>query len=413
MCRTEAEGGRRCARANPSRGYRTSLTERLARNRRLLAQDDLSDARRHTLGVLVARDEFALSVLHGLIEEHGEVVTGSKDDTAPLVGHLRTVMPGDTMMTPVAPLPTVTSSARNRAELRKVARTAGKITAEADGAVYVRAADGTHLRLTNEKTQPVYTADGVRVNLLGMVVDPDHAVDSHPDTASLYLTAINLDRLRGNPDASLRGVAQTAQRVRGIGKDTMSVLRSNEAVAGQVSDKQRRRSWLDIANGSRPDRAFANLRLARLEGAYEGLSERNDVAFRDGARSLATTMRAANVQPTMRAEMLAGYFASTEPTFARSESTVRSLIKDKTGQERALFFSNTRDGSFVTEPDQVREMAEYASSLGTTIRERCYVASAFGDERSASMLAAAERLGLADGVSARSASPVRALPVAV
>lgn len=397
MCRTEAEGGRRCARANESRSYRNTITQRLARNKRRAADETLDPDRRAIAESLVARDELILGVLKNLIHEHGEVVTPTKDDEPAAAVNLKKKLPADTLMTPVAPLPTVVSNAPNRHVLRKFARTAGKITAEADGAVYVRTDDGSHLRLTNEKTRPVYTCDGVRVNLLGMVVDPNHAVDSRPETQSLYLTAINLDHLRGNADASLRGVAMTASRVRGISKPTMDALRENEGIISDASDKQRRRTWLDIANGDRPDRAFANLRLAHLEGAYPGLSERNDAHFRSGARALATTMQAGNVQPTMRAEMLAGYTASAESSFDRKEAFIAGLVKEPTGRQRALFYSNTEDASFVTEPNDVEEMAQYAHSIGTTIRERCYVATAMGHPGGARMLRAAEDLGLADG----------------
>lgn len=397
MCRPEREGGRRCANANASRSYRTSLTERLARNKRVLDKSDLDDKRRATLEHLIARDEYMTGVLADLISEYGEVVTKNRDDTQPLHAQLATKLPGSTLSSPAAPLPTFDPGARNRDELRKFARKAGTITAHVDGAIYVRTPEGTHVRLVNDKARPVFTSDGVRVNLLGMVVDSDHAVDSHPDTTPLYLHALNPDRLLGDADASLRGIAQTSQRVRGVHKDTMAALRSNADIIADASDRQKRRTWLDIANGDRPDRAFANLRLAHLEGAYPGLADINTADFRRGARSLADTMRRANVQPTMRAEMLAGYYASQEPSFARKEQIINSLIKDDEGRKRALFFSNTSADSYATHEPQVRELAEYASTIGTSIRERCYVAAATGDERSASLLDSAIAHGYADG----------------
>lgn len=73
MCRSCDHGGRRCSRANPTRIWRTTVTERLARNRRVHAT--ASGKRRERLAAKIARDEHRLSQIHTAIDIYGEHVT--------------------------------------------------------------------------------------------------------------------------------------------------------------------------------------------------------------------------------------------------------------------------------------------------------------------------------------------------
>lgn len=73
MCRSCAEGGRRCSRANPTRVWRTAVTERLARNRRVA--DQVEGNRQQRLLALVERDEALLGRIHESVARYGECVT--------------------------------------------------------------------------------------------------------------------------------------------------------------------------------------------------------------------------------------------------------------------------------------------------------------------------------------------------
>lgn len=398
MCRSCADGGRRCSRANQSRTFRTVLTERLARNRRVADDPDISTEREQHLRYLITRDEAMLGVLRDAMSEHGEVVTGSKDSLPGAVVAAAPHLPQDALVNPSATVPTVESAGLSDAQLRRTAAQTGEVTGDTDGSLYVRTRDGQHLRLVNTSPTAVYTTDGVRVNLMNMVIDPHQVTNSKPSTHRLNLTAVDQDALSGDPESSLRGLALTAGPMRGVDKSTMDTIRSNASLAGTISASQRRRSWETIANGDRPDRAMANLRLAGFEGVFPGLEKVNSAEFRTGMKTLSRTMKSGNVSPTMRAEMMAGYLASHEDRPDARRRIVAALVDGKDRQDRALFYADTNPESYPTDLRDVSIVASHAHSLGTTVRERCMVANATRVDGTGDHLRAATKIDVADGL---------------
>lgn len=73
MCRDVAHGGRRCPRANRTRMWRTKVTERLARNKRVAQQ---CPDRAQTLNEMVERDQDILSRFDEAVVKYGECVIG-------------------------------------------------------------------------------------------------------------------------------------------------------------------------------------------------------------------------------------------------------------------------------------------------------------------------------------------------
>lgn len=73
MCRSCADGGRRCSRANPTRSWRTSVMERRARNLRVSGQ--VEGPRQQELTALVERDDALLSQIEEAVQRYGETVT--------------------------------------------------------------------------------------------------------------------------------------------------------------------------------------------------------------------------------------------------------------------------------------------------------------------------------------------------
>lgn len=398
MCRSCSDGGRRCSQVNPCRTYRTLITERVARNRRVAADPATSGERQAQLNAFIERDGRTLAILKDAIGTHGEVVTLSKDPLPSAAQSAASKLSDSSLVSPVNTVTTIEAPDLNRRQLRTAARKAGTITADQDGEVFIRTSDGEHVRLVTTEPTAIYDTDGVRVNLANMVIDPHQVTDSAPYTHRLTLNAADQDALAGNPDASLRGLALTSGPIRSIERSTMDTIRGNADLASAVSDMQRRQSWAAIANGARPDRALANLRLSRFDRVFPGLEGANTSEFRSGARRLARTMEKANVAPSMRAEMMAGYLASQQQNPAARQRVVTQLLGSSLQQDRALFYANVTDHSLPTESTEVAVLASHAHSLGTTIRERSYVTALSARTATADTLRASQQMNVADGV---------------
>lgn len=91
MCRSHADGGRRCSRANPTRSWRTKVAERLARNRRVA--DRAAPRRAERLAAMIGRDEALLARIDEATDRYGEIVTDHQvtlpDQVRDLVDGLR------------------------------------------------------------------------------------------------------------------------------------------------------------------------------------------------------------------------------------------------------------------------------------------------------------------------------------
>lgn len=425
MCRNLAHGGRRCSRANRTRFWRTKVTERLARNRRVAG---LHPERADVLDELVCRDLRELERIAESVAKYGECVT---DHHIPLEGDVQGLVRAFRRdgMDPILVGGSVRDSLLSGAvpkdldfevygagteKVASVARKLGKASevGQAFGVVKLVLPDGQDIDLSVPRRD-----NKVGTGHRGFRVDTDPAMTVAEAAARRDFTinamsydprlGVLIDPYGGRDDLDARILRHVSPA---FSEDPLRVLRAMQfagrygmdlhpdtaALCAQLRDESRsipvervRGEWGKWASKStRPSSGLRVLAETSWDRDVTGLHEANTPEVQsavDRAAELASPGKLDRL--TLLPAVVARAMSETD-----ARGFLDSAVEGSSAQRRALDMSHERPLALTVE-----HAREQALDTRSTLRERIAVSQAYGEPSADAAYEAASQAGVLDG----------------
>lgn len=427
MCRSHSDGGRRCSRNNPTRAWRTQVTQRLARNRRVLRTRTAEQARH--LADLVQRDEALLARIHQAVDTYGECVTPHQVPLPPLVetvvhrlatDGLRAVLVGGSVRdsfdgrTPKdldfevygGTLDQVAATARRFGRVDEVGK--------AFGVLKMRLADGSDLDLSVPRrdnkvaaghrgfivdVDPTLTVEEAAArrdftinamsydSQLGVLIDPHHG---KKDLAERRLRHVS-PAFAEDPLRVMRGAQFAARYGMTMDPATVRLAQNLRPEAAHLPVERVQTEWAKFySKGSTPSQGLHVLLATGWDGEHPGLADVNDSRLATAVDRMARTLDDAAIHGTDRVPPMAAVFARRmdEPS---ARAFLARTVEGFNAQRHAFALSRA-----VGLPTNASEARQMACEGQVSLRERVWMARAENRPFADQAAVVAEQAGVLD-----------------